>query len=209
MNNLKPEGIKNIIFDLGNVLIPLQMEQAGKAFRKLISDHTGITDPLKLSQLDSFTQYETGKISTRRFFESLKPYFKSEVTIEDFSKAWNQILGEFPMVHAQMLTQLQARYQLFLLSNTNELHADYFEQNISGIIEPDQVFKRIYYSHVEGLRKPQQELYLRVLSQNHLQPSETLFADDLPENIESAKQLGIRTLQVTPDMDLPKLFAAF
>lgn len=209
MYMIKPDGIKNIIFDLGNVLIPLQMEQAGLEFRKLISDQSGIKDPMELSYLESFTLYETGKISTKDFFQSLKPYFKEEVSISDFEIAWNMIIGDLPDAHARLLKRLSNRYQLFLLSNTNELHANHFEYKIDGILNIHQVFKKVYYSHLEGFRKPQKEIYQRVLDQNRLKPSETLFADDLRENIESASELGIQTLQVTPDINLEQCFQAF
>jgi putative hydrolase of the HAD superfamily len=62
---------------------------------------------------------------------------------------------------------------------------------------------------MEGLRKPQSELYQRVLKENNLIPSETLFADDLFLNIETAEKLGIQTLHVTPNIELTKWFEEF
>jgi HAD superfamily hydrolase (TIGR01509 family) len=60
-----------------------------------------------------------------------------------------------------------------------------------------------------GLRTPKPEIYQQVLSESLLNPAETLFADDLAENIESAEKLGIQTLHVTPGFDLPGWFRAF
>ncbi|WP_016776656.1 HAD family hydrolase [Anaerophaga thermohalophila] len=200
-------GLKNIIFDLGNVLVPLQKERARIEFRKLMPEDSDIKDVFSLVSLDCFPQYEIGQISSSEFFNCLKPYFRSDTTQEDFFHAWGQIIGDFPPEHVEMLKELRKRYNLYLLSNTNEGHVKDFEKKVPGVNHIGDLFEKIYYSHIEGLRKPQPEIYKLVLEQNKLAPPETLFADDLAENIEAASKLGIQTLHVTPDVELPKWFS--
>lgn len=200
-------GLKNIIFDLGNVLVPLETERARTDFRKLMPEDSRFKDPFSLVSLECFTQYEIGQISSSGFFNCLKPYFRSDITQEDFFHAWNRIIGDFPPEHVEMLKNLRKRYNLYLLSNTNESHVKYFEKKVPGVNHIGELFEKVYYSNIEGLRKPQPEIYKVILEQNKLAPQETLFVDDLAENIEAAGKLGIQTLHVTPDVDLPKWFS--
>jgi epoxide hydrolase-like predicted phosphatase len=204
MQNL--EGIKNIIFDLGDVLIPLRKSQASKAFRQIMPDGQESPDVFSFKTLDAFTDYETGKITSADFIDSLKPYFKHDVSDDKIIEAWNKIIGDFPVAHVEMLTMLSPHYRLFVLSNTNEIHVAKYEKEVPGVSHLSNLFEKLYYSHLMGLRKPQPEIYKRVINENNLIPSETLFADDLQENLLSAGQLGIRTLYVTPQLNLCNWF---
>ena len=202
-------GIKNIIFDLGNVLIPLKTEQATKAFLDLMPEGKTGEDIKNIKSSKCFFDYETGRISTDEFLNELLPFFKPEVKKEEIANAWKTIIGEFPVVHVEMLQRLRQKYRIFLLSNTNEIHASKFEKEVPRVDHLKNLFERLYYSHQMGLRKPQSEIYNKVLAANNLIPSETLFADDLPENIETAKKLGIQTLLVTPELELNKWFEKY
>ncbi|PWD99501.1 HAD family hydrolase [Marinilabilia rubra] len=202
-------GIKNIIFDLGNVLIPLKTEQATKAFLDLMPEGKTGEDIKNIKSSKCFFDYETGRISTDEFLNELLPFFKPEVKKEEIANAWKTIIGEFPVVHVEMLQRLRQKYRIFVLSNTNEIHASKFEKEVPRVDHLKNLFERLYYSHQMGLRKPQSEIYNKVLADNNLIPSETLFADDLPENIETAKKLGIQTLLVTPELELNKWFEKY
>ena len=201
--------IKNIIFDLGNVLIPLEREAAGDAFSRLLSADHQQTDVFSFKTLDAFTEYETGLISSEQFLENIRCYFRADVSNEEIISAWNKIIGNFPAEHVSMLKDLSQKYRLFVLSNTNEIHANKYEKEVPGVEHLGDLFEKLYYSHILGIRKPQSEIYERVLAENGLNPAETLFADDLAENIESAGKLGIQTLHVTPGLDLPGWFSKF
>jgi putative hydrolase of the HAD superfamily len=202
-------GIKNIIFDLGNVLIPLKADQATKAFLDLMPEGTTEEDIQNIKNSQCFLDYETGQITTDEFLGGLLPFFRPEVKREEIANAWQTILGEFPVVHVEMLQRLGQNYRVFLLSNTNEIHASKFEKEVPRVDHLKNLFERLYYSHQMGLRKPQPEIYKQVLTDNNLIPSETLFADDLPENIETAEKLGIQTLLVTPEIELHKWFEKY
>jgi putative hydrolase of the HAD superfamily len=134
-------GIKNIIFDLGNVLIPLQGEKAGKIFWELMTEEARQSDLSSFQSLDSFLKYETGKISTDEFLDSIYPFFKSGVTNRDIMDAWNTILGDFPPEHVSLLKRLGKKYRLFALSNTNEMHAAKFETQIPEVNHIGDLFR--------------------------------------------------------------------
>ncbi len=201
--------IKNIIFDLGNVLIPLERETARIAFNELLSDEHRQTDIFSFKTLDAFIDYEIGLISSEQFIQSIRRFFRPDVSNNEIIGAWNKIIGDFPPDYVQMLKSLGNQYRLFVLSNTNEIHANKYEKEVPGVEHLGDLFEKLYYSHLMGLRKPKPEIYQQVLSESLLNPAETLFADDLAENIESAEKLGIQTLHVTPGFDLPGWFRAF
>jgi putative hydrolase of the HAD superfamily len=202
-------AIKNIIFDLGNVLIPLEQEAARDAFNELLAENQKKADILSFKNLSAFIDYEIGKISSEQFLESIRKFFRLNVLNSEIVNAWNTIIGDFPVENVAMLKKLGQHYRLFVLSNTNEIHANKYEKEVPGTEHLGDLFEKLYYSHIMGLRKPQREIYEQVLSENRLNPSETLFADDLAENIASAGELGIQTLHVTPGLDLPEWFSKF
>ena len=122
----------------------------------------------------------------------------------------NAMLLTIPSEKYELLLRLKTRYRVFLLSNTNNIHLESFNQLVhrdTGLRELDYYFHKAYYSHLMKMRKPDAEIYSHVLSENKLSPDETLFLDDNFDNIKGAAGLGIKTIHVTsPSMILP-LFA--
>jgi len=107
----------------------------------------------------------------------------------------------------QILQQLRLYYDLFLLSNTNEIHEAAFNQILMqehGIPNIGVFFDRVYLSHRVGLRKPMREIFERVLEENNLKPEQTLFIDDSLQHIEGAKLLGIQTIYLEKGMTIEK-----
>jgi putative hydrolase of the HAD superfamily len=147
-----------------------------------------------------YHDYEKGLMETADFIA----YFSSSFPIseEDLVFAWNAVLLDFPENRLFFLKKLAAsgKYRLFLLSNTNDLHIE-FVKNSVGIpffTEFKNCFEQFYLSHEINLRKPDPEIYEFVLQSNQLSPDETLFVDDLKENTDSAKLLGIHVWNLNP-----------
>ena len=117
--------------------------------------------------------------------------------METVKQACCQMLVDMPAERLALLQQLSAQYDLFLLSNTFEVHINYIERylqktfDLSGL---DQLFKVPYVSFKMGKRKPELAIYQQVISEQHLDPQQTLFIDDRIENIEAAKACGLQTL---------------
>jgi putative hydrolase of the HAD superfamily len=114
--------------------------------------------------------------------------------------AWNALLLDFPPERIRLLKMLKKQYRLFLLSNTNALHQREFEQRFIAVSGGgmETIFEKVYYSHLLGLRKPNEDIYRVVVEENRLIPGETLFIDDTVSNFSGAQAVGLKTLQVKP-----------
>ncbi len=199
------QGIRHIIFDLGGVLLNLDYSATERAFEAF-----GITDfKQRFSQLAQntfFDDWETGRISRETFINGLQDTSgDTRLTKEQVIEAWNAMLLDFPIRRLQLLQQLRGHYDLFLLSNTNEVHEAAFNDILMqahGIPSITHFFDKVYYSHRVGMRKPGKEIYQHILDENGLSPEHTLFIDDSPRNIETAKSLGIRTIHLEHGMTI-------
>jgi len=198
------EGIKHIIFDLGGVILNIDYNLTEKAFLD-----AGIKDfPALYSQLQQtsvFDKFEIGEIHRNEFIAGLQNISDIPVTEAQIVNAWNAMLLDFPVRRLQILQQLRLYYDLFLLSNTNEIHEESFNDILlqsHGIPNVGVFFDKVYLSHRVGMRKPAVALFERVLNDNGLQASETLFIDDSPQHIAAAKTLGIQTIFLEKGMTI-------
>jgi glucose-1-phosphatase len=189
--------IKNLIFDLGNVIIDLDIPRTEAAFETILGENY----KRSLQQLQGqhiFEQYETGKVSEDTFISTLQQSTSQVVRREDIITAWNAMLLSIPPQRFDMLLQLKERYSVFLLSNTNKTHLDWVYKYL---IETYQItdfestyFHKAYYSHLIHLRKPNVDIYEYVLRDANILASESVFIDDVAANIEGAKQAGLNTI---------------
>ena len=199
--------IKNIIFDLGNVLLDIDYNKTIHAFEQLgfpdFKTHYSATEMDKL-----FEDLETGRISDMNFYGSLKIISETAVTNEQIKTAWNALLLDFRIESLDYLTAIASKYNLYLLSNTNSLHHSAFEAVLrkeTGRPSLDSYFIKAYYSHLMGMRKPDVGIYTFVLEDAGLVSAETLFIDDLAPNIAGAKKAGLQTHQLLPGERIEKL----
>ena len=197
---------KNVIFDFGNVLFDLDLPGIGRTFREMLGDEEAEAARQKLERDKVFLLYETGGLSTREFIDALRFSSDPPLSEEQVLKAWNCIFLDMPAPRLDMLLELRRRYQVFLLSNINEMHerwiADYMLRS-HGITDFEaRFFDGVYYSHLVRLRKPQPEIYEYMLADAELNPAETIFFDDLPENIEAARALGIHGVVKPPEVEI-------
>lgn len=202
------EKIKNIIFDLGGVIINLDVPATWQAFQKLAVNH-----PMLLSdfdwQMDFLKQYEIGKISSAEFLDHLKKKLSTPIDDQVLIDAWNAMLLDIPLSRLQLLSALKKQYRIFLLSNTNELHYLAFHSILEkshGHSSLSDFFHHAYYSHLIGKRKPDPETFQFVLDQQNLNPNETLFLDDTSMHLEGAAQTGIHTILVNSENPITTIF---
>ncbi|MEI8280590.1 MAG: HAD family phosphatase [Bacteroidota bacterium] len=200
------EGIKHIIFDLGGVLLNIDYNKTEQAFVDL-----GITNFNELySQLNQnalFDNFEMGKISREEFVSTLQGIAPVPLTEEQIVGAWNAMLLDFPLRRLQILQQLQLHYNMFLLSNTNEVHEEAFNKILTDTVGMPSLgvfFDRVYFSHKVGMRKPMKEIFEYVLLENGLKAEDTLFIDDSPQHIAAANGVGIRTIYLQKGMTIEK-----
>lgn len=187
--------IKNIIFDFGDVFINLDKEATFAELYKL-----GV-DEISLEMMQIAQQYEMGNLTSTEFISEFTSKFPN-VKEEDFIDAWNAILKDFPSHKFDFLKSLadSKKYQLFLLSNTNDLHISWVQKDWGSdmFTEFKNCFVQFYLSHEMKMRKPNDNIYQFVLSENNLNPSETIFIDDTEENTLAAEKLGIKVWNIDP-----------
>ncbi|OSY89198.1 haloacid dehalogenase [Tenacibaculum holothuriorum] len=179
--------IKNIIFDFGDVFINLDKQATYKELAKL--EVTEVTEEM----MQQYYQYEMGLTSTDEFVNWFHQKFN--ISKENLINAWNAILLDFPKHRLAFLKELVAskKYRLFLLSNTNDLHISWIQNDWGAALysEFKNCFEQFYLSHEINMRKPNTNIFEFVLKENNLQASETIFIDDTKENTDAAAQLGI------------------
>ncbi len=191
---------KNIIFDLGGVLLDIDFQKSVSAFKNLgIENFDEMFSQFKADEL--FENLETGKLSEPDFYKAIKKRTKAEITDKEIAFAWNALIIQFRIESLGFLEQLSGSYRLYLLSNTNSIHLKYFKQLF--IIETgkpllDSYFIKAWYSNEVGLRKPGSEIFEFVLQEEKIKAGETLFIDDTISNIETAKKIGFKTHQLLP-----------
>jgi glucose-1-phosphatase len=204
------KGIKNIIFDLGGVLLNLDYQLTKDEFIKLgVKDYDNHFTQAK--QIELFDLYETGKISESDFHIELKLLTGISASTEQIIFAWNAMLLDFPKGRKELLLNLKNHFSTSLLSNTNETHINAFTKIIKKDIDEDSLnplFNTVYYSNEIGFRKPTSEAFKYVLDQNNYVAEETLFLDDSIQHVEGAKKCGVRAVLIK-DKPVEELFADF
>jgi putative hydrolase of the HAD superfamily len=194
--------IKNIIFDLGGVLIDLDYDKTSVEFKKLgVKDFDNLYTQFNANEL--FEGIETGKISDEDFYSTMSKYCSIGTTHQQIEAAWNAMLLDFRVETLATLKQLRERYKLILLSNTNNIHIEAFKKIFTadtGLPSLDVFFDKSYYSHLIQKRKPYENTYEFVLQDAGIKAEETLFIEDSIQNIEGAKKVGIQThLLIAPE----------
>jgi HAD superfamily hydrolase (TIGR01509 family) len=187
------KNIKNIVFDLGGVIMNLDVPKTIEAFRELGIDNI-VNDTGHTYQHSFFYELEIGKISEDEFLESLFNLSDQEPTNQQITAAWNTMILDMPKERIDFLNNLKTKYNLFLLSNTNSIHQkkylDDFKEHYKTSF--NKIFKKAYYSHEIGIRKPDAAVFNFILNDSSLKAEETLFVDDALSNIESAQNAGIQ-----------------
>lgn len=202
------DEIDNIIFDLGNVIIRLDIEATTRAFQK-IYDTNYESAMEKLEEEGVFNAYEKGEISTLSFFKQLQQQSEKEISKDILEDAWNAMLLDIPDDRYQLLLNAKGEFRTFCLSNTNETHIDWIYAMLKeskGIANLNDYFEKVYLSHEMGMRKPDVEIFDKVLQDNSLDPGRTLFIDDTAGHLEGAKKAGIKVLHLTSFRLLDRLF---
>ncbi len=194
-------GIKNILFDLGGVLMNIDFDRTFNAFE--VIGFRGAGEAFQDPEINRLCmEFETGvycSIEMRRKFREMTGF---KCTDEQFDKAWNALLIDFPPVRIRRVEEVAKKYKTYLLSNTNPIHARHFNAELNkhfGYESLDHLLDKAWYSHNLGLRKPDERIFERVLKVSKLNASETLFLDDSLINIRAAESLGIQAKLITEE----------
>jgi len=191
--------IKNILFDFGGVIIPIEpMAFAREMTAMGCSDIAALHE--RFLREEVYTRFEKGQMSPEDFRLMLRTGLDNHATDQQLDRAWNLILGEIPSHRVRFLEGLKSKYRTFLLSNTNKIHYDHYQEQFCkayGYSSLDDLFEKAYYSFKIGLYKPDPAIFEYVLKDSGLIPEETLFIDDYSTNIEAAKKLGFNLIHLS------------
>ena len=119
------------------------------------------------------------------------------------------MLLDLPLNRIEMIGALKSHYNTYVLSNTNEIHIEAFDEIVNNATSGKHItdyFHEVYYSHIVKMRKPDAEIFEMVIHNHSLDPSTTLFIDDTLEHIESAQKLGLQTWHLTDQKELLTAF---
>jgi putative hydrolase of the HAD superfamily len=194
--------INTIIFDFGDIFINLEKETQIEEFKKI-----GLAGPNE-ELIANNDLFEKGKITELEFITSFEKYIPN-ASIQEIVKAWNAVIGDFPLYRLEFLQLLSSKYRLFLLTNTDSIHISRFEHKVGMSFYSDfyRCFEKVYYSYEMEMRKPDPEIFTTILRKHDLSPKRTLFVDDKKVNTDVAESLGLHVwnLQVGQE-DVVDLF---
>ena len=196
-------NITTLIFDLGGVLINLDLPQCIQKFKELglenFEQHLSL-----FGQKGFFLQFEKGQISVAEFREEVRKICPNPLTDAQIDAAWCSFLCDIPNYKMEMLLELKKKFRLLLLSNTNQLHIEVSTAGEFARIgkKITDIFDKCYYSYAMHMAKPDAEIFEAVLADAGVTSGECLFLDDGPKNINQASQLGIQSYLVDINEDL-------
>ena len=200
--------IKNIIFDLGGVILDIDETIVYKELEKL-----GIkTSELARSKefIEIMSKFDTGIYTAPTFRKKTKALLGLEkMTDQKFDAIWNSMLLDIPRERIEAIEKVKKHYKIFLMSNSNVIHYDLYVRDLQlrfGYHEFDELFNKSYFSFAEHLEKPDPRFFELILDHEGLLPEETLFIDDTAANIEVAKSLGIKTYHISREELVRNLF---
>jgi putative hydrolase of the HAD superfamily len=188
--------IRNIIFDMGGVLVDVRRERAVAAFRALgVAEADSLIDACRHRGV--FLEIENGALDADAFCRRLSEYAGRDLAFRDVEQAWMSIVSQPPMYRLDFLSELRASYSLFLLSNNNPILMNAWA--LTGRFSPagrplTDYFDRLYLSYQLKCAKPDPLIFRKMILDSGIDPAESLFIDDGADNIKTAGELGFHTL---------------
>ena len=203
------QGIDAIVFDFGNVLLDLDYPKIIQEFKKVARKNQ---DNIRKLVMDSkvLVQFETGQISPDRFRAAVNQILATNLSEDQFEDIWNSMLKSITKERMDKVLKIGEQFDTYLLSNSNITHELAFEQMVmdaTGKASIRDFFKESYFSHEIGMRKPNKDIYEFVVDDIDIYPSRMLFLDDRLDNIEAAREIGMKAVQIfNPDKQINEIF---
>ena len=201
------KNIKNIVFDLGGVLIDLDFKSAINGLQK--AGFANVKEQLQAFDREGiFQKFEVGEISADEFRAAIRENAIVTLTDTEINNLWNLMLLEIPREKLELILDLRSKYMVYLLSNTNSIHWDYVCKNAFNYrgFRMDDYFEETFLSYEMHLAKPDKAIFEKMLNDANLLPEETLFIDDLEANCKAAEEVGIHAHHYHIGDDLSKIF---
>jgi len=191
------KNVKNIIFDLGGVIMNLDVPKTISALREI-----GVTDIVNNTghhyKYAFFYDFEIGKITPQDFINELRNLSSEKPSDAQLQNAWNAMIFDIPKDRVDFIKSLKPNYNIYLLSNTNAIHQKKFLDEFEKAqgFKFNTLFEKAYYSHEIKIRKPDEAIFTYVLKDSQLQAEASMFIDDSIDNIKAAEGLGLQTFHI-------------
>lgn len=209
-NMNKGMKIKNLLFDLGGVIMDLDRDRCVRAFESLgmadADDFLGV-----YGQKGAFLALEKGDIDAREFRRQIRPMFDRPVSDAEIDEAFNRFLLGIPRHRLETLRRLRDRYGIYLLSNTNPIMFDGFIANEfrQEGREMADYFDGMVASYKAKCYKPDQEIFDYTRHTCGINGGETLFFDDSEANVEAARKAGFKAVHVPPGSEFSDILEKY
>ena len=201
------KNIKNIVFDLGGVLVDLDFKGAINGLQQ--AGFANVKEQLQAFDREGiFQKFELGEMTAEEFRSAIRENSTVELTDEEVDNLWNAMLLEIPREKLELILHLRGKYMVYLLSNTNSIHWDYVCKNAFNYrgFRVKDYFEETFLSYEMHLAKPDKAIFEKVLQDANLLPEETLFIDDSEANCKGAEEVGIHAHHYHIGDDLSKVF---
>lgn len=204
------KGIKNIIFDLGGVLLNIDPQKTISAFSQLglpqLIGEKGLSYDHEI-----FYLMEQGKIGEEAFRSGVRELLPGKVSDDQIDTAWTAMLLDFPAIRIELLKNLRKEYRIYLFSNTNAIHVKKYHSDfrLQHGFDVSTLFDKDFYSNEIGHRKPTAESYHEIVRRSGIRPEESLFIDDSLPNVEAAIGTGLKGYWLEPGQKTEELFQEF
>lgn len=198
--------IKAIIFDMGGVLVDLDIEDCKKAFKERLGyyDIDEIIDACH--QKGIYGELEEGILSADDFRSIVLAGSRPDAVAEDVDEAMSHILVGIEPYKAEMLKRLSEKYELYMLSNNNPICVRYSRKMFEDAGIPlENIFRKCYFSYEMKALKPSETFYRNVVSDIGLPAEQMLFIDDSMKNVEGSVAAGLPAVFYQPGTDLEAL----
>jgi putative hydrolase of the HAD superfamily len=202
------KSINALLFDLGNVLLPIDLSLTYQAFSQLSTSFNPLEIQDKIINEGLWLGYEAGLQNDDEFRDLLRDKLNLDCSNVAFDQAFSALLLDFPANVYSFLHELTSNFDLYLLSNTSVIHSRIFLNNQLGPKGENLfgLFKKAHFSYEMGLVKPNPLIYQQVLKENNLKAEEIVFFDDNAANIESASTLGIDSILIDPTISFSQIY---
>ena len=191
--------IKNLLLDLGGVVLNVDYHKMVDVFKEY-----GVMDFDKhftqAKQVEIIDKFEEGKCTIEEFRNGIRDLVEVDLTDAQIDKAWFSMILDLPKERIELIGLLKLKYNVYLFSNTNELHIELLKKRYEeefGFDIFQMLFTKAYFSNEIKMRKPHPESFQWLLNDAEIKAEETLFIEDSPQHIEGAKKVGLNTYWLT------------
>ena len=198
--------IKAVIFDMGGVLVDLDIEDCKKTFKELLGYNDIDTIIDACHQKGIYGDLEEGKLSADEFRSIVLAGSRPGASPEQVDEAMSHILVDIAPYKSAMLKRLSEKYELYMLSNNNPICLPYSRKMFEEAGVPlENIFRKCFFSFEMKALKPSETFYKEVISQIGLPAEQMLFIDDSMKNVEGSVAAGLPAVYYEPGTDLEAL----